>query len=54
MRSSIKSFLADSAGATAIEYSLISSLIALAIIGILTSLGTRISSEFSEISSVLK
>ena len=49
-----KSFLANDSGATAIEYALMSSLIALALVTILTNLGTRLSSEFSEISSVLK
>jgi pilus assembly protein Flp/PilA len=50
----IKSFFANESGATAIEYALISSLIAIAIIGGLTALGSRLSSEFSEVSSSLK
>lgn len=45
--------LADQNGATAIEYALIASLIAVAIIGALTALGTGISSTFGEISSKL-
>ena len=49
-----KSFLADDAGATAIEYALMSSLIALAIITALTSLGSQLSNEFSEVSGALK
>ena len=53
MRALIKSFLSDSSGATAIEYALMGSLLALTLVGILTSLGTRLSSEFSEISSAL-
>ncbi|MBK7757723.1 MAG: Flp family type IVb pilin [Deltaproteobacteria bacterium] len=36
----IKSFISDESGATAIEYGLIASLIAVAIIGALTALGT--------------
>jgi pilus assembly protein Flp/PilA len=47
-------FLADDAGATAIEYALMSSLIALAIITALTALGSQLSNEFSEVSSALK
>jgi pilus assembly protein Flp/PilA len=49
-----KSFLANESGATAIEYALLSSLIAVVLIGVLTSLGTKMSSEFSEISGSLK
>ncbi len=50
----IKSFLLADDGATAIEYALMSSLIALALVTILTNLGTRLSAEFSEVSSALK
>jgi pilus assembly protein Flp/PilA len=49
-----KSFVANESGATAIEYALIASLIAIALVTILGSLGTRLSQEFSEISSALK
>ena len=41
-------------GATAIEYALIASLIAIALVSILASLGTQLSVEFSEVSSALK
>ena len=54
MIKSLKSFVANESGATAIEYALIASLIAVALVTILTNLGTRLSSEFSEISGVLK
>ena len=54
MRKYLKSFLGDDSGATAIEYALIASLIAIALVTILTNLGTRLSAEFSEISSALK
>ena len=47
-------FLGDERGATAIEYALIASLIAVAIVGALTALGTGLSSEFSEVSGYLK
>jgi len=50
----IKTFLADQSGATAIEYALLSSFLAVALVTALTSLGTRLSSEFTEVSSVLK
>ena len=39
---------------TAIEYALIASLIAVFIIGALSALGTKLSSEFAEVSSNLK
>jgi pilus assembly protein Flp/PilA len=50
----ISAFVANDSGATAIEYALIASLIAVAIIGGLTALGTRLSQEFSEVSAALK
>jgi pilus assembly protein Flp/PilA len=54
MIKSLKSFVGNESGATAIEYALIASLIAVALVGILSALGTKLSSEFSEISSALK
>jgi pilus assembly protein Flp/PilA len=54
MRGRFKAFLCNNSGATAIEYALMSSLLALALVTILTNLGTRLSSEFSEISGTLK
>ena len=51
---SIRVFLADQSGATAIEYALIASLIAVAIIGALSTLGTKLSSTFSEVGSSLQ
>ena len=50
----LKGFLVAESGATAIEYALIASLIAIAMVTILTNLGTRLSKEFSEVSSALK
>jgi pilus assembly protein Flp/PilA len=47
-------FSADESGATAIEYALIASLIAIALVTILGTLGTRLSGEFSEVSSALQ
>jgi pilus assembly protein Flp/PilA len=51
---SLKSFLADESGATAVEYALICSLLAVVLVIALTSLGTRLSTEFVEVSGVLK
>lgn len=48
-----KRFRADERGATAIEYALIASLIAVALVGVLATLGTRLSAEFSEVSAAL-
>ncbi|MDR3450414.1 MAG: Flp family type IVb pilin [Alphaproteobacteria bacterium] len=50
----ISSFISDDSGATAIEYALIVSLIAIAIIPALTNLGKKLSSEFAEVGSALK
>ena len=50
----IKTFLEDQAGATAIEYALISSLIAIALVTVLSNLGARLSAQFSEVSAALK
>lgn len=47
-------FAVDDSGATAIEYALITSLIAVFIIGALSALGTNISSEFTEVGGALK
>jgi pilus assembly protein Flp/PilA len=54
MRKHLITFLSNDSGATAIEYALIASLIAVAIIGGVTALGTRLSQEFSEVSAALK
>lgn len=43
-------FAKDESGATAVEYGLLASLIALAIIGAVTTLGTTLSGVFSTIS----
>jgi pilus assembly protein Flp/PilA len=51
---SLRAFLANQDGATAIEYALIASLIAVFIIGALSALGTNLSSEFAEVGAALK
>lgn len=54
MFKAMQRFVADQEGATAIEYALISSLIAIVLVTVLQNLGTRLSAEFSEVSSALK
>jgi pilus assembly protein Flp/PilA len=49
----LKTFVRDRAGATAIEYGLISSLIAVAIIAALDSLGIDLGALFGTISAAL-
>jgi pilus assembly protein Flp/PilA len=50
----VRNFASDDSGATAIEYALISSLIAIFIVAALSTLGTKLSSEFAEVGSALK
>ena len=54
MIKSIKKFVANESGATAIEYALIASLIAVAIIVSITAIGTKMSTTFNEVSTALK
>jgi pilus assembly protein Flp/PilA len=53
MIGSIKKFLTNDSGATAIEYALIASLIAVAIIVAITAVGTHLQKTFNEVSSNL-
>ncbi|MGB8276358.1 MAG: Flp family type IVb pilin [Methylovirgula sp.] len=46
-------FAADQSGVTAIEYGLIAGLIAVVIIGAVTSLGTSVKSKFTAIGTAL-
>jgi len=46
-------FLKDEGGATAIEYGLIASLIAVAIVGILLTLGPALSNVFQQVQNAL-
>ena len=50
---SLKRFLNDESGATAIEYGLIAALVAVAIITAVTTLGTSIEATFDSISDEL-
>ncbi|MDH0612811.1 MULTISPECIES: Flp family type IVb pilin [unclassified Agrobacterium] len=46
-------FLKDESGATAIEYGLIAALISVAIIGGATTLGTKLSTQFTNLGSYM-
>jgi pilus assembly protein Flp/PilA len=50
----IKQFLKDESAATAIEYGLIATGIAVAIIPVITGLGTKLKATFSALSTALK
>ena len=47
----LQTFLSDSSGATAIEYALIASLIAIAIITTVTAVGAKLNGSYSNIAS---
>jgi len=47
-------FLEDETGATAIEYGMMLSLVALVLIGAVTLFGTRLSGTFNTLSNALK
>jgi pilus assembly protein Flp/PilA len=53
MKSFVSSFLRDQSGATAIEYGLIVALIAVVIIGAVTTLGTNLNSSLSTAGSAI-
>jgi pilus assembly protein Flp/PilA len=50
----VRNFLRDESGATAIEYGLIAAGIALAIITAVNGVGTKLSTKFTAISTALK
>ena len=54
MLTTIKAFLRDESGATAIEYGLIAAGISIAIITAVKGIGTKLNTTFSSISSQLK
>jgi pilus assembly protein Flp/PilA len=54
MIKSLKKFVANESGATAIEYALIASLVSVAIIAALTTLGGKLTTTFGEVSNNLK
>jgi pilus assembly protein Flp/PilA len=53
MHSLLKKFASDDSGATAIEYGLIASLIAVVIIAAVTSVGSHLTTTFSEVAANL-
>ncbi len=53
MKTLMKRFVKDEAGATAIEYGLIAAGISVAIIAVVNSLGTQLKATFSTITSQL-
>lgn len=53
MKSMFKRFAADGSGATAIEYGLIASLVAVVIITALTTLGTKLTTTLTAVSNKL-
>jgi pilus assembly protein Flp/PilA len=54
MTTLVMRFLADDAGATAIEYGLIAAGISVAIIATVAALGTNLNNTFSSVSTSLK
>ena len=50
----MQNFVLDESGATAIEYALIASLIAVAIITAVSTVGTKVSTVFTEVGKSLK
>ncbi|MHA6910739.1 Flp family type IVb pilin [Ralstonia pseudosolanacearum] len=54
MKNAILQFLRDEQGATAIEYGLLAGLIAVAIVGAVTTLGTQLSTAFGNICAAVK
>ena len=53
-RALIKDFAADTSGATAIEYGLIAAGIALAIITVVNTIGTKLNTSFTTLSTSLQ
>jgi pilus assembly protein Flp/PilA len=49
----IKNFFKDESGASAVEYGLLVALIAVVIIGAVTTLGTNLSSKFSSVGTAV-
>ncbi len=54
MKHILRAFILDAGGATAIEYALLSAMLALAIITGVTNIGIKLSGYFSEVSSAMK
>ena len=50
----LRAFLADESGATAIEYALLAAGISLAIIAVVNGLGTKLNTKFTSINTSLQ
>jgi pilus assembly protein Flp/PilA len=50
----IKAFVANESGATAVEYALLASLIAIVIVTSVAAIGTKLSGVFNEVATNLK
>jgi pilus assembly protein Flp/PilA len=54
MKNLVTRFAKDESGATAIEYGLIAALISVVIIGVLTTIGTNLTTKFQDIATNLE
>jgi len=54
VRTRIQKFIANESGATAIEYGLISALIAVVVITALTTIGTNLKADFTSVATALR
>jgi len=54
MTATLSRFARDDSGATAIEYGLIAALVSVVIIGVLTTLGTRLQATFTSVNTALQ
>ncbi|MCA0424269.1 MAG: Flp family type IVb pilin [Proteobacteria bacterium] len=54
MTSLFNRFVADESGATAIEYGLIAALVSVAILGALSTMGTKLTATFTSVNNSLK
>ena len=54
MKNIVNRFAKDESGATAIEYGLIAALISVVIIGVLSTIGTNLTTKFNEIADQLE
>ena len=54
MKTLVSRFVSNESGATATEYAIIASGVALAIVAVVQNLGTKLNTTFSSVSSALK
>jgi pilus assembly protein Flp/PilA len=54
MRVLLKKFIANEDGATAIEYGLIAALISVVVIGVLTTIGGNLKTDFTSVATALR